>query len=296
VTDSETKLLPSSDTFVVDGIEIDPTRDGFTFVESYGLYFWMPLLGVRTYATWLLLKSFCWGSRTKSWPSISRLSRILSNGPNARNTIAGRAGHPGTLDHLIEERIIYTTTEGDGPTTKHTYHVLRVLPLLTPEQLAKLTPALQRDHRLFLQHYRISHQHYLEAVYGIDDDPGAPSTTPWCAQQQGVGTDAARGAAPSSTNQHKESSQKAETKNLPDWPQILVALELKFPKATYDMWLKHTRALALDQSGLLTVSVTNRYAAEWLHHRLNHIILDTIQKHAPHVTAIRYIEEQQELF
>ena len=295
MTDSETKLLTSSDTFIVDGVEIDPTRDGFTFVESYGLYFWMPLLGVRTYATWLLLKSFCWGSRTKSWPSISRLSRVLSNGPNARKTVAGRAGHPGTLDRLMEERIIYTTTEGEGPTAKHTYHVLRVLPLLTPEQLAKLTPALQGDHRLFLQHYHISHQHYLEAVYGIDDDPGAPRTTPWCTEHHPLRGDAPGGGAPSTTNHHKESSQSTKKKNLPDWSQILNQLSLQFPKATYDQWLRNTRALTIDKGGLLTVAVDNRYSAEWLQHRLNRHILDTAQLYAPQVTEIRYIVEQPEL-
>ena len=296
MTDSEpTKLLTSSDTFIVDGIEIDPCRDGFTFVESYGLYFWLPLLGVRVYATWLLLKSFCWGSRTKSWPSISRLSRILSNGPNARKTVAGRAGHPGTLDRLMEERIIYTTTEGHGPTAKHTSHVLRVLPLLNPEQLAKLTSALQRDHRLFLQHYQISHQHYLEAVYAMDDDPGAPRTTPWCAAHQPLRGDAPGGGAPDTTNQHNESSKKSKKKNLPAWPQILEELALQFPKATYTQWLAHTRALSMDQSGLLIVGVNNRYSAEWLQHRLNQIIIRTVQQHAPQVTEIRYIVEQPEL-
>lgn len=52
------------------------------------------------------------------------------------------------------------------------------------------------------------------------------------------------------------------------WQRALAELELQMTRATFDTWLRDSRALALASDGVLTIGVRNRYAVEWLSDRL----------------------------
>src|SRR5512147_2979368 len=52
------------------------------------------------------------------------------------------------------------------------------------------------------------------------------------------------------------------------WQSVLTQLQMDMAKASYDTWVRDTRALSYD-SGILTVAVPNAYARDWLESRLS---------------------------
>jgi len=57
------------------------------------------------------------------------------------------------------------------------------------------------------------------------------------------------------------------------WQETLNELQYQMPRATFSSWLTGTRAVPeASTSRLLTIEVRNRYAQEWLAHRLQHVI------------------------
>lgn len=51
------------------------------------------------------------------------------------------------------------------------------------------------------------------------------------------------------------------------WQSVLGQLQLEMPKASFDTWVRDTRALALHEN-VLTIGVRNAYARDWLESRL----------------------------
>jgi chromosomal replication initiator protein len=51
------------------------------------------------------------------------------------------------------------------------------------------------------------------------------------------------------------------------WQSVLGQLQTEMPKASYDTWVRDTQVLSYDD-GLLTISVDNAYARDWLESRL----------------------------
>ena len=169
-------LLQDGACFVVRGREVYPAQRGYTAVYNYALYFWRPYLGGTAFDLWELLLSFCYGDTDTVYPSISRLARMLSNSERSRRVITGRnraagAGDgtlrtyrgDGALDVLLRERLVQIRRDGEGHLSSYTFRVCRALPLLRPEQVARLCPSLQRDHARWLQRYGIDPAAYREA-------------------------------------------------------------------------------------------------------------------------------------
>jgi len=63
---------------------------GFVMIPHYAQYFWRPYLGLAAFALWQMLLSFCYGRKDTAWPSVSRLSRMLTNSDNSRHVVRGR--------------------------------------------------------------------------------------------------------------------------------------------------------------------------------------------------------------
>ena len=139
----------------------DPTQRGFVMCSNYALRFWQPYLGPRPWALWLTLRAFAWDSQRQAWPSIQTLADICANSSRhailGRNSREGRSRINGALDVLERERIVWPTKRGSGSATTYTFRVLDTLPLLTPQQVVKLTPNLQRQHVSFLKRCRIAY-------------------------------------------------------------------------------------------------------------------------------------------
>jgi len=61
------------------------------------------------------------------------------------------------------------------------------------------------------------------------------------------------------------------------WQQALGELELQMTRATFDTWLRNSRAMDIEE-GVLVISVKNQYAVEWLTRRLYPTIQRTLQR------------------
>ncbi len=51
------------------------------------------------------------------------------------------------------------------------------------------------------------------------------------------------------------------------WQSVLGQLQMEMPRASFDTWVRDTRALSY-QDGTLTIGVRNAYARDWLESRL----------------------------
>ncbi|MBL8062247.1 MAG: hypothetical protein JNK32_04465, partial [Anaerolineales bacterium] len=51
------------------------------------------------------------------------------------------------------------------------------------------------------------------------------------------------------------------------WQTVIAQLQMDMPRASFDTWVRDTRPVAYE-NGILTVSVRNAYARDWLDSRL----------------------------
>ena len=293
------------------GVEINPAQRGYTVVHNYALYFWRPYLGNTAFALWELLLSFCYGDCDTAYPSISRLARMLTNSDHSRAVVTGRRrtkrganggvpaeGHcPGALGVLRRERLVQVMRRGHGPTTRYTFRVLRSLPLLRPEQVARLSPSLQCDHAAWLERYGIGLQTYRQ-TFKRDSSPSgsrttaaghtplAPDLTPADGDNSGYAL-GNRGPAHRSTNNTQE---KDLMKNW--WQETLSELRLQLTRSMFDTTLLPTEACSF-QDGVLTIQAPTTLICERLEHRLAVLIRRTLVAVSEgEVQQVRFIARQ----
>lgn len=77
------------------------------------------------------------------------------------------------------------------------------------------------------------------------------------------------------------------------WQSVLGQLQMEMPKASFDTWVRDTRALKLEH-GLVTVGVRNAYARDWLENRLastvSRLLIDILDSKV----AVEFIVAQSE--
>jgi len=279
----DAELLDAGPSFELQGIEINPAQHGYTIVHNYALYFWRPYLGNTAFALWELLLSFCYGDCDTAYPSISRLSRMLTNsdhsravvtgrrrtGPAARSGARSKCHHPGALDVLRRERLVQVMRRGHGPTTRYTFRVLKWLPLLRPEQVARLSPSLQRDHATWLERYGIDAQSYRQAFrnepspsMNPGNDAGPTPPDPDLTPADGDN----RGAAGDSTNNPQEKDPVNHW-----WQETLSELRRQLMPSMFETLLMGAEVRSF-QSGVLTVRAPSEWARQTLQHRLSTVI------------------------
>jgi hypothetical protein len=276
------------------GVEVNPAERGYTVVYNYALYFWRPFLGNTAFALWELMLSFCYGDCDTAYPSISRLARMLTNSDHSRAVVTGRrrteraangdvpseGRYLGALGVLRRERLVQVMRRGHGPTTRYTFRVLKSLPLLRPEQVARLSPSLQRDHAAWLERYGIDLQTYRQAFERGSSPSGSRTTVPGCTPLDPDLTPADgdnsgdalgnRGAAHRSTNNTQE---KDLMKNW--WQEALSELRLQLTRSMFDTTLLPTEACSF-QDGVLTIRAPTTLVCERLQHRLGLLIRRTL--------------------
>jgi chromosomal replication initiator protein len=62
------------------------------------------------------------------------------------------------------------------------------------------------------------------------------------------------------------------------WQAALGELELQMPRATFDMWLRDTHCIGMENGDTLVIGVKNGYAVEWLEHRLITVVQRTLHR------------------
>jgi hypothetical protein len=276
------------------GVEINPAQRGYTVVHNYALYFWRPYLGNTAFALWELLLSFCYSDCDTAYPSVSRLARMLTNSDHSRAVVTRRrrtkraangdvpsqARYLGALGVLRRERLVQVMRRGHGPTARYTFRVLRSLPLLRPEQVARVSPSLQRDHAAWLERYGIDLQTYCQAFEGESSPSGArtsatghtPLAPDLTTADSGNSRDALgnRGPAHRSTNNPQEKDLMKKW-----WQEALSELRLQLTRSMFDASLSHTEACSF-QDGVLTIQAPTTLICERLEHRLRLLIRRTL--------------------
>ena len=75
------------------------------------------------------------------------------------------------------------------------------------------------------------------------------------------------------------------------WSAAKGELQLQFPRATYETWIKDSRAESYED-GLLVVLVRNTYAKDWLQHRLRGVIERTLAGIAHRSVEVQFVVDQ----
>jgi hypothetical protein len=76
--------------------------------------------------------------------------------------------------------------------------------------------------------------------------------------------------------------------NQAHWTKTLEQLKLKMVQATFDRWLKNTQVVAVE-GDIYTVGVASDYAKEWLEHRLNGVVTETLARTVGNPIEVKYI-------
>jgi len=161
--------LPPSARFAIELIEFNPQEAGFVQVSNYALQFWQPLVGPTAFTLWLTLRSFpaAWAEHIKpDWPSIQTMADICAK--HDRHKILGRApwsNHArtiGALETLEQHRIVWPRRYGTNRQTYYVFKVRNTLPILTPIQVATLTPRLQARHARQLERTKVNYDEWQQ--------------------------------------------------------------------------------------------------------------------------------------
>ena len=178
--DGQAELTTVSEQTLSPAAAAAASRRGYTITYNYALYFWRPYLGNVAFSLWQLLVSFCHDGHEECYPSLSRLARILSNSDASRALISGRGGrrpYPGALQRLCDEGLVQVLHLSLRGSNRYRFRVRRHLPLLRPEQVATLSPMLQRDHAEWLQH-EVLRPLAAGAAKGLARETRCPEGTP----------------------------------------------------------------------------------------------------------------------
>jgi len=257
---------------------------GFVMIPHYAQYFWRPYLGLAAFALWEVLLSFCYGSKDTAWPSVSRLSRVLTNSDNSRHVVRGRMRRdhgrerfvPGALQVLQRERIVRVLgAEGNrgadsGRGATYVFRVRKSLPLLRPEQVSRLSPSLQRDHARF-----------LARAEGSKEKPGAldTDTDAWDTGPDTGGSspdDADRGPdTRGDTNNNYQQDQRIRDDR---WEDVVSELSLQLDPAVWDRLVKLTEAYLDAEGEVLTITSRDRYALDLVEHRFSAVVQRVVER------------------
>ncbi len=77
-----------------------------------------------------------------------------------------------------------------------------------------------------------------------------------------------------------------DTKQL--WDSALVEMELALPKATFSTWFKDTSVLK-QEDGVVTLSVPNQFAKEWLFNKYHKMILKSLRAASEAIRSVEYV-------
>jgi hypothetical protein len=281
-------LLEASPPLELGVLEVNPAQYGYTMVHNYALYFWRPYLGNMAFALWELLLSFCYGDTDIAYPSISRLARMLTNSDHSRAVVMGRRSArasaacvggkercPGALEVLRREGLVQVFHRGRGPTVRYTFRVLKTLPLLRPDQVARLSPCLQRDHVTWLERYGIEEP--VRQTSGSDDHPPAPGEEPVTAvpvitpadSDSSGGALRNTGEACCSTNNTQEESYKRW------WREAVQEMGTQLNADLFRVCLLDAQACSF-QDGLLTIQAPDAAVRRMLERRLLMLVRHTL--------------------
>ncbi len=72
------------------------------------------------------------------------------------------------------------------------------------------------------------------------------------------------------------------------WQSVLGQLQMEMPRASYDTWLRETKAVSYED-GLMTIAVGNAYARDWLENRLQSTVVRLLAGIMNRVVEVRFV-------
>ena len=147
------------DQVFIDLVEM-PT-EAFLATPHYAHKFWRPYLGLVPFSLWEVLRSYQYfaNNHNSDWPTIILLSDSLGFGDRytilGRNARNNKPAQTGALDVLVQHRLCKYRWYDAGSSKHRRYHFRAVnkLKILTPKQVAALSPRKQKEHNNLLQRY-----------------------------------------------------------------------------------------------------------------------------------------------
>lgn len=97
------------------------------------------------------------------------------------------------------------------------------------------------------------------------------------------------GSAPPNDTPVSTTTQEHDPRANAVWHAVCGELQLQMSRATYDTWVRPSRAVAIDADGYLVVHVHSPYAREWLTTRLHTTIERTVEGIVGKALRVRYI-------
>ena len=78
------------------------------------------------------------------------------------------------------------------------------------------------------------------------------------------------------------------------WSVVTADMQLQMTKATFDAWIRPTRAIHYDASlAHLTVRLRNEYAKQWLENRLSGMVLRALEMHLGKPATVEYVMPEE---
>jgi len=259
----------------VQAVDLEPTRRGYQLTYNYAVHFWLPILGPVCFALWQALISFCFGDRDKCWPSISLLAELAAGGN--RNLIKGRwrrqgenrRREKGALEKLEDYGLLRVETKHAGTEARHTFHVLKEPPILSPSLLAQLPKRLRQMHSDLLDRCGLDPQTY-QLIHRGDGAQGTRGGT----QDTRGGAHVTRGGPQGTTKHYKESKTLEEI-----WKETKKALAREMNRSNFDVYVRDTHPLAFDRNlGILIIQTPSPQTTEVLRRQFHTVIMRTVHE------------------
>jgi len=153
--------------------EWDPMRRGFLMMPKYCEWFWQPLLGCVTYATYRFLRSL--DKQNEGWGRwhFVKVDEIAATLDVNRQKItgverkkkdgSGKYWQAGAFDGLQQAAVARVEILGHGKKNiSYRISCLHELPLLVPQQVERLREELQIKHARFLQETSIEYEEWQQ--------------------------------------------------------------------------------------------------------------------------------------
>jgi len=149
----------------VDSQDLDSSYLGVARIPEYFSIFWTPIVGAKAALLYVLIFTHCYGEKTSCFPSLEMLAAILGFD---RHTLKGRERtnkktgekyyKAGLLGVLLRHGLIKMSKRGKS----YQYELIKVLPMLTPEQLNALPVILRARHEKDVKRIRTNQEKQQE--------------------------------------------------------------------------------------------------------------------------------------
>lgn len=116
-----------------------------TWVSNYVLTFWMPIMGVGAFTTYLQLTKMAYGEKEYAYPTGNYLAMLMGI---SKRTVQKYMRELQDLNFVV---VIHVTDKKRRTNIQNIYLLSRTIPYLSDKQLELLPSRLQEEHSKFIE-------------------------------------------------------------------------------------------------------------------------------------------------